>query len=141
MPCEPIARARTRGRSPRQGAGRRCEHLERKSLQSVAREQGDGLSKRAMAGRRPATQIVVVHRRQVVVDERVCVDELDRARRGYEVLILAVQRFTSGEHENGTDALASGEHRVSHRFVQSLRRPRCRRQRSFEHRVDAFPIA
>jgi hypothetical protein len=46
-------------------------------VEAVAGEDGDVLAELHVAGRAPAAQVVVVHGRQVVVDERVGVDELD----------------------------------------------------------------
>jgi hypothetical protein len=54
------------------------EHRERLGLQRIAREQRRRLAERDVAGRSPAAHRVVVHRGQVVVDERVRVDHLDR---------------------------------------------------------------
>ena len=44
-----------------------------------------------VAGRLPAAQLVVVHRRQVVVDQRVGVDQLDRARQRQHLALLAAR--------------------------------------------------
>ena len=55
------------------------EHLEREHLQRIADENRGRFVEGAVAGRPAAAQIVVVHRRQVVVHQPVDVDEFDRA--------------------------------------------------------------
>ena len=53
------------------------EHLKRQRLQRIAAENGGGLVERAVAGGASSAEIVVVHGREIVVDERVGVDALD----------------------------------------------------------------
>ena len=54
------------------------QHLEGAGLQGVAGQDGGGLVEGAVARRLAAAQVVVVHRRQVVVDQRIGVQHLDR---------------------------------------------------------------
>ena len=54
--------------------------------QAVAGEDRDVLAVGHVAGRLAAAQLVVVHRRQVVVDQRVGVDHLDRGRQRQHLL-------------------------------------------------------
>ena len=54
------------------------EDLEGERQEAVARQNRGRLVKGLVAGRPAAPQIVVVHRRQIVVDERIGVDHLDR---------------------------------------------------------------
>ncbi len=49
-------------------------------VEPVAGEDRDVLAERDVAGGPAAAQVVVVHRRQVVVDQRVGVDQLERGR-------------------------------------------------------------
>ena len=56
-----------------------ADDLEGQRLQGVAREDGCGFVELAVAGRPAAAQVVVVHGRQVVVDQRVGVDHFHRA--------------------------------------------------------------
>ncbi len=55
---------------------------ERLALQRIAGKDGDAVTVDGVQRRSPAPQAVVVHCRQVVVDQRVGVNELDGARRG-----------------------------------------------------------
>src|SRR4029077_607961 len=52
--------------------------VERLRVQRIAGQDRDVLPELDVAGRPAATQLVVVHRRQVVVNQRVGVDQLDR---------------------------------------------------------------
>src|SRR5206468_8244869 len=61
------------------------------------------------------TFLVVVHRRQVVVDERERVDELDRQRRRHHLLGRRAERLADRERDNRTHALAADLERVAHR--------------------------
>ena len=59
------------------------EQRERLGLQPVAGEHGDAVAVDDVQRRPSAPQRVVVHRRQIVVDQRVRVDHLDGARGGH----------------------------------------------------------
>ena len=56
------------------------EDVEGKRQQAVAGEDGGRLVEGAVHGRLAAAQIVVVHRRQVVMDQRVAVHAFERRR-------------------------------------------------------------
>ncbi len=56
-------------------------HLERQRQEPVARQDRRGLVKRPVTGRPAAPQVVVVHRRQVVVNQRISVNHLERTGR------------------------------------------------------------
>ena len=81
MPRDPDAVGEHAGKPRRRiaqvGAG---EHFEGQRLQGIAGQQRRRLAERDMTGRLAAAQHVVVHARQVVVDERIGVDQLDRGR-------------------------------------------------------------
>ena len=65
--------------------------------QRVARQHGDAFAENFVVGRLAAAEIVVVHRRQIVVDERVGVDALDGARERHGVGVAAAASFGRGE--------------------------------------------
>ena len=68
------------GAHPGVVVGRRMgEDFERQRVQAVAGEHGLGLAERLVDGRLAAPQVGVVHARQIVVDQRIDVDRLDRA--------------------------------------------------------------
>jgi hypothetical protein len=77
--------------------------------ETVAREDRDVLAELDVRGRAAATEVVVVHRRQVVVDERVGVDQLDRSGGGQDPFRRDLGRARGGEDQHRADALAAGE--------------------------------
>ena len=58
------------------------EDSKRVRLQRVTGEDRDRIPEDDMGRRLSATQRVIVHRRQVVMDQRVRMDHLERGRRG-----------------------------------------------------------
>ena len=82
-PTGPAASARTRTQPSAASAGRTCarHHLEGQRQQAVAGQDRRRLVERLVAGRPAPPQVVVVHRRQVVVDQRIGVHHLQRAGR------------------------------------------------------------
>ena len=85
MPATPAARARPAQSAARIAASRIGprigENFEGERLQGVARQNGGRLVEGAVSRRAAAPQIVVVHRRQIVVDQGIGVDALDRRAR------------------------------------------------------------
>ena len=100
------------------------EELEGEALQRVAREQRRGLVELDVAGGLAAPQHVVVHARQVVVDERVRMDQLDGGRGDLEPGRIGARHDARGEDEHRPHALAAAERGVAHRVVQP-RAARC----------------
>ena len=81
-------------------------------------------SKAAMAGGPAAAQRRIVHRRQVVVDQRVAVDQLDRGAdaRARPPPSTPNSSAAGGDQER-PQALAAAEHGIAHRLVQPRLRP------------------
>jgi len=102
----------------------------------VAGQDGDGFAEDLVIGESPATIVVVVHRGKIVVDQRVGVDELERARRGQHALGHAAHGLAAGDDEDRAQALAAGHHAVAHRPVDGGRGRRLRRQHAVERLVD-----
>ena len=67
---------RTHGSSWVAGMG---EDFERQRVEAVAGEHRLGLAERLVDGRLAAPKVGIVHARQIVVDQRIDVDRLDRA--------------------------------------------------------------
>ncbi len=120
QPMRPAAPPRRRSAARRRGPPR--EHAERLREQAVARENREAVAVDDVRGRPAPAQRVVVHRRQVVVHERVGVDHLDRARGGQcRALAPSPARgstrsghgFGGGERQAGPKALARPEQRVA----------------------------
>jgi hypothetical protein len=90
-------------------------------IEAVAGEDGDVLAVLHVARGPSAAQVVVVHGRQVVVDERVGVDELDGRGQGEHAGRVAADGPLGGQRQHGPDALAAGQQRVAHRLLQPSR--------------------
>ena len=120
MPPRPEARASASTRSARIRASgcrsRSASDLEGERLQRVADQDRGRLVVGLVHGRLAAAQVVVVHGRQVVMDEAVAVDAA-RRRAGRERCGVRARR-TSGRSRstrNGPQALAAAQHGVPHR--------------------------
>ena len=112
-----MAAARSRRRSVVPGRVAEAighEHVEGAGEQRIAGQDGDGLAEDLVRGRLAAPQVVVVHGRQVVVDEAVGVDHLHRAGQRHQRLVGAAHRLPRGQHQQGADALAAREEAVAH---------------------------
>ena len=68
----------------------------------------------------PAAQIVVVHRRQVVVDQRIGVDHLHRAGRRHRRLGGAPTGLGRHQHQHRPQPLARGQQAVANRLPKLL---------------------
>src|SRR3954452_7515218 len=85
---------------------------------SPARIATSSPNPRGEGGRRAAAQVVVVHRGQVVVDERVGVDELDRRREREHRFGIHADCAGGGKREHRPDPLAAREQRIAHRLLE-----------------------
>ena len=89
-----------------------------------------------------AAQHVVVHAGQVVVHQRIGVDQLDRGAGDLAAArARAAGHLAGGERQQRPHALAAAEHGIAHRLVQARRRDvaggQQPRQRRFHARLDA----
>ena len=75
------------------GVGYAEREPERLDEQGIAREQRDPLAERDVRARAAAPLVVVVERRQIVVDERERVHELERGRGRQRALRLGPGRL------------------------------------------------
>src|SRR5205823_15043783 len=113
-----------RRRQPREGFRQQCvagEDAERFAVDDVRRFP-------------PASQIIVVERGKVVVDERVGVNQLERGDRFQERRRVGADRFGGREGENRTHTLAAAEDRVAHGLMND-RGGRGGRRKVFVQRV------
>jgi hypothetical protein len=112
------------------------KQLERKRLQRIADEQRGRFVIFDVHGRLAAPQDVVVHARQVVVDERVGMDHLDCASGDLEAFGSGADQLARAEAKQRTDALAAFEGRVAHRIVEPAGRNAGRGQQPGERAFD-----
>ena len=94
--------------------------------QRVAGEERRRLAEGDVRARPAAALVVVVERRQVVVDEREGVHELDRGGRGQAPLRLGAGRLADGERQDGPDPLPARLQRIAQHGLEpaELRRER-----------------
>ena len=88
-------------------------------VQPVPGEDRDVLAELDVARRLSPAQVVVVHRGQVVVDERIRMDQLDRAGERQHLSLLQAQCACGREREHRAYALAAGQKRVAHRLLKA----------------------
>ena len=69
-------------------------------VEGVARKDRGVLAKRDVASRSPSTEVVIVHRGKIVVDERVRVDELQCGGRWQDVLRGATEGLQGGHRKH-----------------------------------------
>ena len=114
-----MARARPAQRAARTSAlriGRGIgEYLESQRLQRVAGENRRRFVEGAVGRWAPAPQVVVVHRRQIVVDQRIGVNAFDRDACAPRTLVGASKRPRRLDSEEGPEPLAAAERRIAHR--------------------------
>ena len=87
----------------------------------VAGEDGGRLVERTVHGRPAAAEVVIVHRRQVVVDEAVAVDAFERRGGGDDRLAAPAEQPRRLDQEERAETLAAAEHGVAHRGDEPLR--------------------
>ncbi len=68
-----------------------------------------------------ASQVIVVHGRQVVVYQRERVNEFDCGRRRIEFVRFDAETFAARVDEMGPNAFTARQDRIAHGFVQSAR--------------------
>ena len=97
------------------------QRLEGQRLEGVAAEDRRRLVERPVAGGDAPAQVVVVHRRQVVVDERIGMDHLHRRGGGGGGVPIAAAGLRPPEHECRPEPLARGEQGVPQGRVEPVR--------------------
>ena len=115
------------------------DELESEGEQRVTRQERGGFVELLVRGRAAAAQVVVVHARQVVVNQRVGVDALQRDGGG-EGIVFRAKAVGHGEGQYGAQALAAAEERIAHRFVQAGRAGVARRDQAVETLLNAVLI-
>jgi len=85
----------------------------------------------------PAAQVVIVQSGQIVVDQRIGVDELQRTGHFVDAFHVGARHGLRGlQAQNRPDALAPREYRVAHGAVDRLRGLGFRRQQPVQRGVD-----
>ena len=85
----------------------RRSRLKSRRQQSVTREDCRRFIESLVAGRSAAAQVVVIHARKVIMDERVGMDHLKRTRERQRLLDIAAAQAAEFQHDYRTQALAA----------------------------------
>ena len=96
---------------------RRC--FESQGQQPVSSEDGRGFVKGFVCCGTAASQVVVVHGRQVVMNERIAMDEFERRSRHQRATSRHAEQIAAGDDQQGADALAAAERGMAHRCEQA----------------------
>ena len=90
------------------------QYVEGKRQQAVAGEDGGRFVESLVRGRAAAPQVVVVHRREVVVRERIAVHAFDRASDHQRLRTRHAEQAGRLHRQKGAKALAAAERSVAH---------------------------
>ena len=125
MPPSPAARARPSTRSLRTVGGklgrRIGDDVEGQRQQAVAGQDRRRLVEGLVHGRLAAPDVVVVHRRQVVMDQRIAVHAFQRRGHPQRGLAAAAEQCRALDQQKRAQPLAAGEHPVAHGVEQAWR--------------------
>jgi len=97
------------------------EDFKRDGEQRVPGEDGDAFTEDLVAGGAAPAKVVVVHAREVVMDERIGVDALHGTRGRQGGFDGTAARFRCREAEDGPQPFAARKERVAHGFVDGSR--------------------
>ena len=96
------------------------DDLERQVVKAIAGQHRGRFVEGAVDGRLAAAQIVIVHARQVVVDQRIDVDRLDRRTGADDPLLVQSEQPAGGDGQQRADALAAAQPGMAHRLEQPV---------------------
>ena len=121
---------------------RAAAEIEGQGQQGVSCEDRHGFPVHLVVGQLPPPVVVVVHGREIVVDERIGVNQLERRRDRQDGLRRLSHRLSGRHRQDRADALAAGEQTVAHAFVQGGGGGLRRGDRGVEEPIHllAFPV-
>ena len=94
------------------------ENLERQRVEAVARQDRGRLVESLVDGGFAASEIVIVHRRQIVMNQRIDMDAFERERGAAGAIPIHPEQPRGGEDEQRPQALAAADRRMAHRPVE-----------------------
>ena len=95
------------------------EQFKSLGLQAVAHQQRSCFVVFNVAGRPATAQDIVIHARQVVMHERVGMDQFHGAGDDFQSFRCAVRQLAGGKCEQGAHAFASAQAGVAHGLMQA----------------------
>jgi len=96
----------------RRGCGRK--NFESHCQERIPREHGNSFAENFVICGASASKIVVVHARQIIVNQRIGVHTLDCACGRYRSRQIAAARFRRGEQQNGPKSFSTRKQAVTH---------------------------
>src|SRR5207302_10656649 len=97
------------------------DRSKRERLQGIAGQDGGRFTKFYVAGGLSAAQVIVVHRRQIVVNKRISVDHFQRASCTNQIFVLRPEGLACGYQQSRAKSLAAGKQTPANRRVNSGR--------------------
>jgi len=90
--------------------------LEGKGQQGIAGKNGRGLVKGLVRRRPPPAQVVIVHGREIVMDERIAVDAFQRRARPQRLLARDAEQAGGLDEKKGPQPFARAQGCIAHRL-------------------------
>ncbi len=143
LPTDHALRARRGGQRQHQIGAHLCiamrrgvgEHFEGARQQPVAGEDRRGFVVFDMRGGTAAAQIVIVHRRQIVMHQAVAMHHLDGAGDAQRAVLVDAEELGALHHQEGPQPLAAAQRRIAHRLEHAAFERVAHRQQRVEHRL------
>jgi hypothetical protein len=98
-----------------------CNDVEGQRQQSIARENCGGVVGFLVQRGTAAPEIAVVHRRQVVMDQRIAVDAFQRGAGQQRCVARNAEHGGAFHHQKRPQPFAAAERRITHRVHQPVR--------------------
>ena len=108
------------------------DHFEGERVEAVAGQDRGRLVEFPVHRRLAATHVVIVHRRQVVMDQRIDMDAFQRERGAGDAGAVDAEELRGGGDEQRAQPLAAADRGMAHRAVQPLARIGRDRQQQVE---------
>ena len=96
------------------------QHFKRLGQQRITGQNRCRLVKLLVAAGLAATQIVVIHRRQIIMDQRIAVHHLDRGRHTKGGSARYLEQASRAQHQKRAQPFAIAQRRITHRLIQAL---------------------
>ena len=99
-------------------AGSRQDHAVGRRLESVSRQYRQGLTVNLVVGGFTPAEIVIIHAGQVIMDQRIRVDQLQCAANRHSLVPVQTAQPGKLQRHHRTQPLAAGENAVPHGLIE-----------------------
>jgi hypothetical protein len=106
--------------------------------QGIAGEDSNAFPEHFVIGGFATTKIIVIHGRQVVVDQRIGMNTFDRAGQGHGVSLGASASSGGGQAQSGAHSFSSRKEGVPHGLMDRCRAGGRWRQKAIQRAIDRF---